>query len=136
MIAKPTTEQLIDAVRLDLLERVAPFVSNPIAQMSLQMSITVLGSAAVRGARELEWMLEEADAIEALAKRLAERLPVGRSPATGQPAVSDIAAAHARYERASELLARLAEAAYAAGDAVAIGEVWALLERAGSTRTW
>jgi cytochrome c556 len=119
MIAKPTTEQLIEAVRTDLQTRVAPHVTDPTASVALAMSIAVLGSAAVRSAHELEWMLEEADAIERLAGK----------PAGARPALSDMAAVRAHYTRASELLAQLAEAAYDADDSDAIAEVWALLEQ-------
>jgi hypothetical protein len=136
MIAKPTTEQLIDAVRLELQTRVAPLLSDPIARMALDMSIAILGSAAVRSAHEVGWMLEEADAIEAVARRLVERLPdpgpVGEALADCERhagAVADMAALHARYAAAGEVLARLGEAAYDAGDADAIREVWALLEQ-------
>jgi hypothetical protein len=117
MIAQPTTEQLIEAVRLDLRERVAPCVSDPTARAVLEMSIAVLGSAAVRSAHELDWMLEEIEAIEARAGEPGEGPPV------------DVTAVRARYARASELLARLADAAYDAGDADAIAGVWALLEQ-------
>jgi hypothetical protein len=129
MIAKPTTEQLIEAVRLDLQSRVAPFVTDPIARMALDMSIAVLGSAAVRSANELGWMREEAEAIGALARRLAERLPIGDVPADGPVDAADMTALHARYAEAGELLARLAEAAYDADDVEAIDEVWALLRQ-------
>jgi hypothetical protein len=129
MIAKPTTEQLIEAVRLDLQSRVAPFVSDPIARMALDMSIAVLGSAAVRSTNELGWMREEAEAIGALAERLAERLPIDDVLTEAPVAPADMAGLHARYAEASELLARLAEAAYDAGDAEAIEDVWTLLRQ-------
>jgi hypothetical protein len=129
MIAKPTTEQLIEAVRLDLQTRVAPSVADPIARAALDMSIAVLGSAAVRSMNELGWMREEAEAIGALARRLAERLPIGEALANGPVDVADMAAIHARYAEASELLARLADAAYDADDAEAIEDVWALLRQ-------
>jgi hypothetical protein len=117
MIARPTIEQLIEAVRLDLRERVAPCVVDPTALAVLEMSIAVLGSAAVRSAHELEWMLEEAEAIEAHAGEPSD-----------EPTV-DITALRARYARAGELLAGMADAAYDAGDADAIADVWALLEQ-------
>ena len=129
MIAKPTTEQLIEAVRTDLQTRVAPHVTDPTASVALAMSIAVLGSAAVRSSHELGWMLEEAGAIRALARRLAERLPVDDSLADDEPPVCDMTAVHARYTRASELLAQLADAAYDADDSDAIAQVWALLEQ-------
>jgi hypothetical protein len=135
MIAQPTTTQLIEAARHDLEVRVAPFVEDPGAQTALAMSIAVLGSALVRSEHELAWMLEEADAIEALARELTERLqPASALPEAladlerGKGPAHDMAGVHAYYERASELLSRAAEAAYAAGDERAIREVTALFE--------
>jgi hypothetical protein len=136
VIAKPTTEQLIETVRHELRTRVAPCVSDPVARLALDMSIAVLGSAAVRSAHELAWMLDEAEAIEALARDLVARLPALAEALYEPGAVRDIAGAHERYERASELLARTAEAAYEAGDREAIRAVMALFaQRRGNQNT-
>jgi hypothetical protein len=136
MIAKPTTVQLIEAARHDLQERVAPFVTDPVANVALQMSILVLGSAMVRAEHELPWMLEEADEIETVARRLVTRLPSAEALSEAlwdyeqrRTAGRNIAEVTARYERASELLSRAAEAAYEAGDPAAIREVMALFEQ-------
>ena len=136
MIARPTTAQLIDAVRDDLRTRVSPFVTDPMARLALDMSILVLGSASVRSANELAWMLEEAEAVEALARELVGRLPALAEPLAACPptGLRDIGDVHARYERASELLARMAEAAYDAGDAEAIAAVMALFEQRRQTQ--
>jgi hypothetical protein len=136
MITRPTTAQLIDAVREDLQTRVAPVVADPPAKLALQMCLLVLGSAAVRSDHELAFMLDEADAIEALARDLAERLPEAGPLAealaeherdTAPP--REVAAVHGRYERASEVLSLAAEAAYDAGDAEAITAVLAVFDR-------
>jgi hypothetical protein len=136
MIDKPTTAQLIDAVRNELRARVAPFVTDPIARIALDMSILVLGTAAVRSEHELAWMLQEADAIEALAGELIARLPVTGSLAQaladyehGKGEHRDIADLHAHYARASELLARAAEAAYDCNDSESIRRVTAVFEQ-------
>jgi hypothetical protein len=135
VIAKPTTAQLIEAVRRDLETRVAPEVADPIARMALDMSIAVLGTAAVRSEHELAWMLEECEAIEALARELAQRLPGSDALAQaleehvrGKGPVRAIADAHAQYARASEVLARAAEAAYDAADAAAIDAATGVLD--------
>jgi hypothetical protein len=136
MIDRPTTVQLIDAVRHDLQARVAPFVTDPVARIALEMSILVLRSAMVRSERELAWMLDEGDAIETVARELATRLP-GTAPLAdaladyeqGRTAGRDISDVTAHYERANELLSQAAEAAYEAGDTDAIREVMALFEQ-------
>jgi hypothetical protein len=119
VIADPDVAQLLDAVRDDLAERVAPAVDDPIARRALDMAILVLGSAAVRSRNEVAWMLEEAEAIEALARELGEE----------PPAAAACGGLHDRYARASELLARTTEAAYAARDAAAIEAVMDLFEQ-------
>ena len=71
MISRPTTEQLISAVCAELTNKVAPAIADPTAKVQLEMAISVLQTAAVRSGRELAWMQEERDAIEATARRLA-----------------------------------------------------------------
>jgi hypothetical protein len=80
-------------------------------------------------------MLEEADTIETLGLELVARLPEAQPLAQaladyerGKVAVREMADVHAHYERASELLARAAEAAYEANDAQSIREVTAVFE--------
>jgi hypothetical protein len=136
VIAEPTTAQLLDAVRRDLEATVAPAVTDPVARRALDMSMLVLRSAAVRARHEIAWMLEEADAIEALGhdlrRRLGDRGPLAQALAAydrAAAAVDDLADVHHRYACASELLARAAEAAYDAHDADAIRDVTALFEQ-------
>ena len=64
MISRPTTQQLIDAIAIELNSKVAPAISDPTVQVQLEMAIAVLKTTAVRSANELAWMQEERDAIE------------------------------------------------------------------------
>jgi hypothetical protein len=120
MITRPTTGQLVEVVRRELAERVAPAVSDQQVATSLQMVDHILSTLAVRAEHELGWMAEEMVAIEVVAQRVAD------SGLPGAGAVSDALAAfltnratglHAAqiiddYNRASEVLSRAVEATF------------------------
>jgi hypothetical protein len=131
MISRPTTAQLIEVVRRELAERVAPAVTDPQVTTSLQMVDHILATLAVRAEHEAGWMAEEMASIEAVGQRVAD------SGLPGAPAVADaLRAFRARrgagrsnaeitddYNAATEVLSRCVEATFAAGgdlrDAVA-----------------
>ena len=75
MISKPTNQQLIEAVCAELTGKVAPNIRDAGTKVVLEMALSVLSCAAVRTAKELAWMKEETDAIEAVARRFAEEMP-------------------------------------------------------------
>jgi hypothetical protein len=136
MIYKPTTAQLIDAVRHDLRENVAPFITDSTARVALDMSLLVLGTALVRSRNEVAWMLEEVDAIEKLARQFVERFPDDAALAealgiydTYRTSGHGIDEVNADYERASELFSRATEAAYKADDQQSVRQVMALFEQ-------
>ena len=121
MISAPTTAQLLDVVRQELAEKVAPAVSDPQVATSLHMIDHILRTLAVRAEHELGWMGEEMSAIENVASRVAASdLPGAASVAEAleefranmSPALhaADVAA---DYNRASEVLSRTVEATYA-----------------------
>lgn len=136
MISKPTTPQLIEAVCVELETKVMPAITENTAQVALAMATAVLRGAAVRSANELAWMKEEADAIEQVADGL-----VGSLPDTGAlaEALEDYRANRSDslylqealddYARASEVLSRAVEAAYADGDPARKAEVQALMDQ-------
>ena len=123
MNTRPTTAQLLEVVRRELAELVAPAVSDPQATTSLQMIDHILRTLAVRADHEAGWMAEEMAAIEALAARVAgsdlpgaaavtealESFRSGRS--TGQ-STADITE---DYNAATEVLSRCVEATFPAG---------------------
>lgn len=121
MITAPTTAQLLDVVRRELAEKVAPAVTDPQATISLHMIDHILRTLAVRADHELGWMGEEMAAIESVATRVAASdLPGAESVgqalqefrANVSPALhaADVAA---DYNRASEVLSRAVEATFA-----------------------
>jgi hypothetical protein len=124
VISKPTTPQLIDAVRTELASKVSPELGDGPTRVLLDMALAVLQGASVRSANEVAWMHEEAEAIEALATRLLGELPGATGLADALKAYSDgktgslyLADVQADYERASEVLSCAAEAVYEDGDA-------------------
>ena len=136
MITRPTTAQLIEVVRKELAEKVAPAVTDAQVATSLQMVDHILATLAVRAEHELGWMAEEMAAIEAVGQRVAD------SGLPGAPAVADALAAF-RAERASgpssaavtedynaatEVLSRCIEATFSAEGPLR-GEVDGLLDQ-------
>jgi len=134
VISKPTTPQLIEAVCVELETKVAPIITESTAQVALAMATAVLRGAAVRSANELAWMKEEADAIEQAADGLVGSLPDSgvlaealedyRAMRSGSLYLQD---ALDDYARASEVLSRAVEAAYADGNPERKAEVQALM---------
>ncbi len=130
MITQPTNRQLIEAVCAELTNKVAPTITDGSVKVVLDMALAVLAGAAVRTSNELAWMREEADAIEAVAARLAGELPEAKELAAaldayraGKTSSLYIDDAKADYQRASELLSCVAEATFADGDAARMAAV-------------
>ena len=123
MITRPTTAQLIDVVRRELADRVAPAVTDPQVATSLQMVDHILATLAVRAEHEAGWMTEEIAAIETVGQQVAD------SGLPGAPAVAEALAAFRAgrgtgrsiaeitddYNAATEVLSRCVEATFAAG---------------------
>ena len=126
MITRPTTAQLLEVVRRELTERVAPAVTDPQAVTSLQMIDHILQTLAVRADHEIGWMVEEMAAIEAVGQQVAE------SELPGAPAVGDALTAFRSsrssagstaeitesYNAATEVFSRCVEATFAGGGAL------------------
>ena len=123
MITRPSTTQLIDVVRRELAEKVAPAVTDPQVATSLHMIDHILRTLAVRADHELGWMAQEMAAIEAVGERVAasglpgaagvgEALSAFRSQRTTGLHAADITE---DYNRATEVLSRAVEATFADG---------------------
>jgi hypothetical protein len=120
MITRPTSAQLIDEVRRELSSNVAPQLTDPQAQGSLQMVDHILRTLSVRAEHEIEWMLEEIDDISSVVGRFAasadaprsvkEALDALEASASGSRSLSDVTT---RYALASEALSRAIEATVA-----------------------
>jgi hypothetical protein len=136
MISEPTTPQLIEAVCAELESKVGPAIEDGPTKVLLEMALAVLRGASVRSANELAWMAEEAEAIEAVARRLVAELPDATALAealeihnAGKARSRYLAEAQEEYERASELLSCAAEAAYLDGNAERIAAIVALYDQ-------
>lgn len=136
MISRPTTQKLIDAICVELAEKVAPAVTDPTMQVQLEMAIAVLKTAAVRSGKELAWMREESDAIEQTARHLLDALPDAKSLQEALQAYTDgltnslyLDEAQQDYARASEVLSCAIEAAYESGNAEHIAAVIRLMDQ-------
>ena len=109
MIAKPTTEQILNDCSRELMEVVLPAVTDQTVMVTIFMMDLVLRNCAVRSAHEIAWMTEEIAALEAFT-----------APGDAADASVD-ASLHLddvveRYRQASEAFARAMEDAVAGGD--------------------
>ena len=136
MITRPTTTQLLEVVRKELTEKVAPAVTDPQLATSLHMIDHILSTLAVRADHELGWMAEEMAAIESVGERVAASALPGAA-AVGE-ALAEFRSQRAGglhaagvtedYNRASEVLSRSVEATFA-DDGPLRAEVSALLDQ-------
>jgi hypothetical protein len=120
MITRPTTAQLVEVVRKELAERVAPAVTDPQVTTSLQMVDHILQTLAVRAEHEVGWMAEEMAAVETVGQRVADAGLPG-SPAVaqalaafraGRAAGRSTAEITGDYNAATEVLSRCIEATF------------------------
>ena len=135
MITEPTLARLVASIRTELTETIEPAL-DPVLKVNVQMMAAVLSQIEERVEHELAWMRDECEAIEAVAAAavdgghgegpVAEALDRYRATASHGLRLSEAAA---DYQRASELLSHLAEAAYESGDAERIGVVEGLFEQ-------
>lgn len=136
MISRPTAQQLIEAICIELDDKVAPAVTDPTVKVQLEMAIAVLKNVAVRSGNELAWMQEERDAIEQAARELLEAIPDAAPLQDALDAYVDglssslrIDDAQLDYARASEVLSCAIEAAYDSGDPQHIAAVLTLMDQ-------
>lgn len=123
MISRPTTTQLLEVVRRELEEKVAPAVTDPQVATSLHMIDHILRTLAVRAEHELGWMAEEMMAIDAVGERVAgSGLPGAAAvgEALQQFRAQRATGLHAAevtddYNRATEVLSRAVEATFTDG---------------------
>jgi protein-S-isoprenylcysteine O-methyltransferase Ste14 len=92
--------QVISAVRADLRDVVAPTITDPTAQLTLQMIDFVLGQLEASADDQGAWMREEIADIEALADEVVAALP---DVASVPQALDALRAGRAPSERLSEL---------------------------------
>lgn len=142
MITAPTMPQLLETIRDELGDKVMPQVNDAPTKVAIEMMQAVLNQLIERAENEFAWMLGEMAAIEAAALALGPAL--GHTPELDEAVVDfeanradtmTLSAVTADYQRASEVLSRLGEAAYAAGDPAAIEAVQELIDARLATET-
>ena len=133
MIARPTTDGLIEDCCRELIEGILPGLTDETLKLRLVMTETVLRNAAVRAAHEIAWMRAETAALTAYASRVAARhgsealraalADVGAG-ATDSLHLADVAEV---YERAGRAFAAALAAAQQAGAADLVTQARELL---------
>jgi hypothetical protein len=121
MIARPTTEQILEDCSRQLLEVVLPAVSDETVQVTVMMMDLVLRNMAQRAAHEIAWMSAEIDELRRFVGE--DRAPAGDADELHLDAVVE------RYCRAGEAFSEALEAAVAAGDEERIRHGTELLAR-------
>lgn len=134
MITAPTMPQLLATIRDELGDKVLPQLDDAPTKVAVEMMQAVLNQLIERAEHEFAWMFGEMAAIEEAAGDLAPgladadldaALAAFRAERAGDMTLSAVTA---DYQRASEVLSRLAEAAYGANDAAAIETVQRLID--------
>jgi hypothetical protein len=121
MIARPTTEQILDDCSRQLLEVVLPAVDD----VTVMMMDLVLRNMAQRAAHEIAWMTAEIDELRDYVGEQA--LPAAGADGLHLDAVVE------RYCRAGEAFSRALEEAVAAGDVGRVRRGTELLARRAET---
>lgn len=123
MIVRPTSKQLLEAVRKELRNTVTPAVSNPEVLARLGMIDSILGSVAARSNHEAAWIREEITEIERGAQEVlaakadqgghvAAALDALRTKRSSSNRLPDL---HDEYNLAGEVLSCALEAGLLAG---------------------
>ena len=136
MIAKPTIPQLLQSMKAELNDKIAPALTDPTHTVAIQMMTAVLDALSIRAENEIAWMKHESAAALAAATEWVDRHPTSaavaealtafRAGAVDSLKLSDV---QAEYDRAGELLSSLADAAYATGDTDGVRSVERLVQQ-------
>ena len=135
MIGKPTTPQLLATIKAELNDKIAPALTEPTLTVAVTMINSMLDALAIRAEHEMAWMRDECAAVEAAAARFdgADGMAsVSAALAAYRGACSDslhLTDVQADYDRATEVLSCLADAAYASESADAIRAVEQLIDQ-------
>jgi hypothetical protein len=135
VISKPTTPQLLATIKAELNDKIAPALSDPTHVVAIQMMSAMLDALSVRTEHELAWMRDECAAIEGAAADYVAAHPAATAVASALAAYRDnvttslrLSETQADYERASDLLSVLSEAAFAGGEPTSVRAVEGLIE--------
>jgi hypothetical protein len=131
MITRPAPAELLQALRADLKEKLAPELTSPQAHAALAMADLVLGHVQATVDGELRWIRCEIDMIDGVAEVMIDAgadtdgsVQAALVAARGARSEGwDALAAREDYGRSSELLSRCLEAGVrAGGEARAVAE--------------
>jgi hypothetical protein len=133
MITQPSTSRLIEVIRGQLADVVAPNVTDPAAAGALHMIDRVLQTLEVRAENEIAWMIEAIGEIQLVATEVVPGLPdpAGASAALARLEPGDslkLSDVSADFDRAGRLLSELLEATVGL-DGAARERVLGLLDR-------
>jgi hypothetical protein len=112
MITNPAIAQILQTLSHDLSETIAPALDDEALSVKVQMMGAVLDSLAVRCENEREWIAQETQAIEAVAREALSALRDDDKLRRAFAQISDDDDIATRYLKASEVLSCLAEAAF------------------------
>ena len=133
MITQPTIPRLLASIQAELTENIIPKIDDAPTKVNVEMMTALLSALTIRTENEIAWMLEESAAIEATADELLPKLDGAAAQAAldahraAPPESMRLSHVTESYQRASELLSLLTEAAYASGDEQAITKVQELV---------
>jgi hypothetical protein len=123
MISKPTAAQLLQTIKTELSEKIAPALTDPTHAVAIGMIGAILDQLSVRSESEIAFMVEEIATIETAAANyvksnpraveVGDALKVLRQTKTTSLHLSHILPS---YNAASEVLSAMGDAAYASGD--------------------
>jgi hypothetical protein len=122
VIAKPTTEQILNECSRELIETVLPAVTDDAVKVTVLMMDVVLRNTAKRAGHEIAWMIDEINELVAFVGNTGESAGDGADSLHLDDVVE-------RYSRASAAFAAALESAVAAGDDENSRRGSALLER-------
>lgn len=136
MIAKPSTPQLLQTIKAELVDKIAPTLTDPTHVVAVQMMTALLDTISVRAESELAWMRQESDTIEHAAAHYLQSHPDAhavsaalaayRDGTSGSLHLSDVSA---DYDRAGDLLSCLVDASFAGGDPAEVRAAEVLIEQ-------
>ncbi len=72
MINRPSTPRILSDLATELEREILPLLSDSVAQIRLQMVMTVMGHCAVRSGNETAWMTEESASYLEYARKVLE----------------------------------------------------------------
>ena len=135
MISKPTSAQLLQTIKSELNDKIAPALNDPTHVVAIGMIGAILDQLSIRAESEIAFIVDEVAAVEQAAAvyvkanpravEVGDALKVLRQQKTTSLHLSHLLPS---YNAASDVLSAMADAAYAGGDSTEIRKVEELVE--------